>query len=929
MQKKRMFILVGIGATIVIASLAVFSLLHARSLPLTPKARTGLIDLSSWDFTSLGRVRLDGAWSFARAEDGPWLEATVPDSWDRASGGMAPMDGPYGLGRYRLKILLPPSHSGLALCIPDQAISYELFVDGVALGGNGDLESEKDGYLIKRETELFPLDADRDSVLLELAVSNHQYDIGGIINPIYIGVARSLSEGKELETLRDGFLIGVLFVTALYHLSLYLFRRSDRSNLDFFIFCLLMGIRAFCVAHYPERIFPGRLVFSLSTRVEYLGFFFGVVAYMQFVRDLFPGLLDRRIPLVYALAATMGGLVVVGTPVAFFMAKTTKPFQGAVLIAGLFTFATFARALASGKRDSLVAFLGFSLFFLFLVNDILYSALVIHTAHLTSVGVLVFIASQSVTVAIRFNESYCNEMRLSRELEDERDRLEARVVERTTELAEANGRLAEVDRARKAFLSNTSHELRTPVSLIATPLEAIIAGRYGESVHRTAPVLSIIKRSADRLLRLADGLLEFLRLDSGAVIPRPVVLDLTDFAAPYMEEFALLCEKRDIGIAFDKGRGVVARVDPALLETAYLNLLSNAAKFTQPGGSIQVRTGKTEGRVWIEVADTGPGIPPEWLPRLFERYAAASESLRSSYSGFGIALPLAADIVRLLGGEIEVESTRGVGSEFRMSFPKSSGVPQPMAKLSSNRLAALVPATAIEAPEPDRDRAGSELPTVLVVDDDRDMTAFLVSFLSDRFAVFTAGSGDEALSFLGSGKRPRAIVADLMMPGMSGLELRRKVAAIDHLAGVPFLFLSAKSDEATRIAGLEAGAVDYLGKPFAVEELEARIASVISVGDAERARLERRVIAALRDDDRGTEVRADDWRAASKAIGLEGRDMEIAELVAAGKGDKEIAVALGYSARTVSNRVSAILKRTGSINRTALVARLHQSPRRA
>jgi len=462
-----------------------------------------------------------------------------------------------------------------------------------------------------------------------------------------------------------------------------------------------------------------------------------------------------------------------------------------------------------------------------------------------------------------------------------------------------------------------------------TPLEAIIAGRYGESVHRTAPVLSIIKRSADRLLRLADGLLEFLRLDSGAVIPRPVVLDLTDFAAPYMEEFALLCEKRDIGIAFDKGRGVVARVDPALLETAYLNLLSNAAKFTQPGGSIQVRTGKTEGRVWIEVADTGPGIPPEWLPRLFERYAAASESLRSSYSGFGIGLPLAADIVRLLGGEIEVESTRGVGSEFRMSFPKSSGVPQPMAKLSSNRLAALVPATAIEAPEPDRDRAGSELPTVLVVDDDRDMTAFLVSFLSDRFAVFTAGSGDEALSFLGSGKRPRAIVADLMMPGMSGLELRRKVAAIDHLAGVPFLFLSAKSDEATRIAGLEAGAVDYLGKPFAVEELEARIASVISVGDAERARLERRVIAALRDDDRGTEVRADDWRAASKAIGLEGRDMEIAELVAAGKGDKEIAVALGYSARTVSNRVSAILKRTGSINRTALVARLHQSPRRA
>ena len=207
------------------------------------------------------------------------------------------------------------------------------------------------------------------------------------------------------------------------------------------------------------------------------------------------------------------------------------------------------------------------------------------------------------------------------------------------------------------------------------------------------------------------------------------------------------------------------------------------------------------------------------------------------------------------------------------------------------------------------------------MDDDRDMTAFLASSLVHRFEPRTASSGAEALGLLEQGLKPRAVVCDVMMPGMDGFELKRAVDGLERFSGTPFLFLTAKADPETRLEGLSAGAVDYITKPFKLEELELKLRSLVSMVKADHERLERSILKVLRGEEPGP-AKAAGWRDRALLLGLEEKDFDLLALILDGLGDKEIAPRLGLSHRTVSNRVSTILKIAKVASRTALVALL-------
>jgi DNA-binding NarL/FixJ family response regulator len=208
------------------------------------------------------------------------------------------------------------------------------------------------------------------------------------------------------------------------------------------------------------------------------------------------------------------------------------------------------------------------------------------------------------------------------------------------------------------------------------------------------------------------------------------------------------------------------------------------------------------------------------------------------------------------------------------------------------------------------------------VDDDVDMLSFLAEMLSRTFTVITAASGAEAVTLIEDGLRPRVIVSDVMMEPMDGFALRERISGMDACAGVPFLFLSARADPEVRKSGLSAGAVDYILKPFSVEELVAKIASLASLSQAERERLERKVVEALRAQDAPPSPAGVDWRVRAREMGMTQRDLEVLDLVIRGMSDKEIAYELACSPRTISNRISALLKKTATPSRVALIALL-------
>jgi signal transduction histidine kinase len=408
-----------------------------------------------------------------------------------------------------------------------------------------------------------------------------------------------------------------------------------------------------------------------------------------------------------------------------------------------------------------------------------------------------------------------------------------RAFETETKRAEA---LAEIDRAKTTFFSNVSHEFRTPLTLILGPVEDALA--------LSAPVLQgdslkTVHRSALRLLRLVNSLLDFARLEAGRVHMAFVPTDLAGLTADLASSFRSLIERAGLKLVVDcPPIAEPVYVDATQWEKITLNLISNAFKFTLRG-EIAVGLRSHRDHVTLTVRDTGTGIPTHELPRIFERFHRVEGATGRSFEGTGIGLSLVEELVKLHGGSVRVSSVEGQGSTFEVSLPTGS------AHLPAGRIAAgaAAPTAAGAAPYvleaarwigPDAEIEAAPLPMgpmaspgrerarVLVVDDNADMREYLARLLSARWRVDAVDDGEAALASARS-QPPDLVLSDVMMPGLDGFGLLRELRADPRTSQVPVVLLSARAGEEALLEGLETGADDYLVKPFAARELLARV----------------------------------------------------------------------------------------------------------
>ncbi len=408
----------------------------------------------------------------------------------------------------------------------------------------------------------------------------------------------------------------------------------------------------------------------------------------------------------------------------------------------------------------------------------------------------------------------------------------ARLYEEERQRSQA---LAELDRAKTVFFSNVSHEFRTPLTLMLAPTEDALTS----SRALAGKELQTVYDNQLRLLRLVNTLLDFSRIEAGRITAAYQEVDLGRLTTDLASTFRSAVERA--GLVFDVSIEPIEAplfVDPQMWERILLNLLSNAFKFTFEG-RIGVRLGPVgTSSVELSVSDTGIGIPAQELPRVFERFHRIEGTRARTHEGSGIGLALVSDLVKLHGGTISVVSQPGVGTTFSVRVPMGNAhlpaervgpalrepVATSLAKQFVNGASRWLPGEQVPDVEQAPLSRAAHAARLLIADDNADMREYLTRILGAHWTVEAVSDGTLALA-AARRQRPDLMVTDVIMPRLDGFGLLRELRSDPALRSIPVIMLSARAGEEARIEGIEAGANDYLVKPFSARELVARVAA--------------------------------------------------------------------------------------------------------
>ncbi|GAB4043699.1 hybrid sensor histidine kinase/response regulator transcription factor [Spirosoma jeollabukense] len=402
---------------------------------------------------------------------------------------------------------------------------------------------------------------------------------------------------------------------------------------------------------------------------------------------------------------------------------------------------------------------------------------------------------------------------------------------------ELNRRQAEqlktVDELKTRFFSNITHEFRTPLSLIISPVEKLLQSSQFDLPTRQT--LALVQRNANQLLRLINQLLDLSKLEANHMTVSLMRGDVPEFVCQVVEPFWQKADQKGVTLLYSQEGSLQEQLfDADKWEKILTNLLSNALKFTGEGGQVTVALtpvsamGKVSA-VQIRIADTGIGISPEKLPHIFDRFYQVDNSRTRAYEGTGIGLALVNELIELIGGEIRVDSQLNMGTTFVVTLPVqavTATTDVPAVVLPGSLHPAMDDRTPL-TPVPADSRSGDEWQTILVVEDNDELREFLAGELAGTYRILRATNGETGWQ-LAQDELPDIVISDIMMPRMDGYELTRLIKNHPDTDHILVILLTAKAAHQSRIDGLQEGADDYLSKPFHLDELHLRLRNLLS-----------------------------------------------------------------------------------------------------
>ncbi|MBK9103808.1 MAG: response regulator [Saprospiraceae bacterium] len=404
--------------------------------------------------------------------------------------------------------------------------------------------------------------------------------------------------------------------------------------------------------------------------------------------------------------------------------------------------------------------------------------------------------------------------------------------------------LKALDAAKSRFFANVSHELRTPLTLLTSPIRSLL--KENQLTEKQTQLLHMADRSGQQLSQLINEILDLRKLEMGKMNLSPEPTELRTYFQTYFAQFESLAVQKEIDyqLSLSMPEHAMADLDREKCRQILFNLLSNAFKFTPQGGRIEVTVNATDDTLSLAVADNGPGIHPDDLHLLFDRYFQTTRPEKGAEGGTGIGLALCREYVQLFGGHINVQSTLGKGATFTVNFPIALNQTKQVSVSGEARsdIPELIPndgyfdantaADGVIKEESTLSHSGMrERPTILLVEDNPELRKYIRLVLEEKYRVVTAVNGQDALMVIAnheSGFVPDLILSDLMMPVMDGYQLLERLKSDDKTRHIPVVMLTARAEAQDKLKALRIGVDDYLTKPFDEEELLVRIENLLN-----------------------------------------------------------------------------------------------------
>lgn len=374
------------------------------------------------------------------------------------------------------------------------------------------------------------------------------------------------------------------------------------------------------------------------------------------------------------------------------------------------------------------------------------------------------------------------------------------------------------------FFVNTAHNIRTPLSLVLAPLADL--AKDATLGDKSRKFLEMAQRNGDKLLKMVTELLDFQKIAVAKTQVRLQNVELSVLLRQQVDKFQMSAREKRISLRLATCGQHIFSTDLSMMDLIFENLLSNAVKYTQAGGTITVSASLDEvaKQVCIQVSDTGIGIPKTEAKHIFQSFFRASNAVNSQEMGSGLGLMLTRQLVQKLGGKLTFESEEGKGTAFLVVLPDNGDVGVSV----SSKPASLPETSDTSVSAEEKIKSEESLKdTLLFVDDNEDLRQYIRMAFADQYHVVDVESGEAALKYLSENGECDIVVSDVMMPGMQGDELCRRIKENKETSWLPVILLTAKAGRDFMIEGLDLGADDYIAKPFDSAILASKIASML------------------------------------------------------------------------------------------------------
>ncbi len=813
-EYKKYFLYAALIMCLVISLIVI----HVHELSLTktqPLAQDGLLDLREWDFEKDGMISLDGEWEFywgrlltyedfhsgagVIAPDGYFV---VPDVWNsyKVNGKKLPGEG---CATYRLRIKSNDTDTWKGLKLANMSTAYKLLVDQEVIAANGTVSSIPEGARAEYRPQAVQYkNMDKEYEII-IQISNYTYARGGLWYSIYMGTNRQIQNMKENSSRREMFIFGGIIMMMIYHMAVYIFLRKNTSILYYVLMMLIIAARIPVTGEYLIADILALSDIRPLVVIEYLTICWAPVTWILFLNRFYPKEISGRVVRGAIYAAALLTIFTILVPIRIFTAFLLA-YELMVVILFLYALLRFIAAISQRRGGVGLMLFATATFFATFINDVLYQWNLISSRSGGIFGFSAFVITfiQAYVLAAQFSKTYY-------------------------EVAELSGQLLSLDRLKDEFLANTSHELRTPLNGIINITNSVIEDSGGRLDAEQCQNLRVVVSAARRLHRLINDILDISSLKNGEIRLNIRPVDLRSVAGLTLYE--LEHQRNDKRIEFVNGIPEdfpPVEADAERLRQIFYNLIGNALKFTQ-AGKIEVGAAINAEKAEIWVEDTGRGIPEERHEDIFKPFYQVDSAGTRESGGTGIGLSITKNLIELHGGAIQVISEEGRGSRFAFTLSLSRAEKTDIYVEHT----ALVPKEEeLISDDETVERRGKSKYSILVAEDDpTNLRALMTVLKSEGYYVNVVTDGQKALEELGRQSNYDLLILDVMMPKLTGYqvleEVRKRFSSID----LPVILLTVKARQQDIKAGFDAGANDYIAKPFEAEELKARVHTLVQL----------------------------------------------------------------------------------------------------